>query len=429
MTLTQTTQLNVFRRLSDGQAVAVGKLKHERQGIFFAYDVDYLAQYGNLSPFKLGEHTDWQISLSRIHMGLHGVLGDCLPDGWGLLLQDRLFRQQGLLPSQVSPLDRLAFVGETAIGALFFEPMQNIGQQNLDFAQLGLQAQAVFDGQTDKVLYELIRVGSSGGARPKAQIFRQAGQPTHCHTQAQKGDEAWLVKFTSRHLPLGHEEGICEAVYLSMAQQLNLNTVEFELLPAPLESGARYWLALKRFDWHLNKDNTIGRTHIHSACGLLDADFRIPSLDYEDLIKATRLLCHDVLATQLQFRRAIFNLLALNQDDHSKNWAFQQYDDGKWQPSPFYDVTFSPQAFGEHATAFSGYGKQPPLTVIQKLADLAGFDDWHSARQEIAKIADVFAGWGEMAKALEVEAKTIHLIRKQLEDNLRNLNYLYQTRG
>lgn len=339
-----------------------------------------------------------------------------------------MFRQHGLLPSQISPLDRLAFVGNNAIGALCFEPAQFINQQDIDFHKLGLQAQAVFDGQTDEVLHELIRVGSSGGARPKAQIFRNPQRPKYCHTQAQRGDEAWLVKFTSRHLPLEHEEGICEAVYLSMAQQLNLNVVEFDLLPAPPTSGAQYWLALKRFDWHLNKNHSVGRTHIHSACGLLDADFRLPSLDYEDLIKATKQLCQNSSAMQLQFRRALFNLLALNQDDHSKNWAFQQSDNGEWQPSPFYDITFSPQAFGEQATAFNGYGKCPPVKIIQKLADLAEFDSWEIARQEIINIVEVLNTFTKIAQQFGVKEKTIFLINHQLQNNLQNLKYLYQSK-
>ncbi len=120
-----------------------------------------------------------------------------------------------------------------------------------------------------------------------------AGDATQCRTYAQPGDEAWLVKFTSKNLALGHEEGLCEAVYLQMAEQA-------------------------------------GRLYMHSACGLLDADFRSHSLDYSDLIKASRQLCKSPAAGQLQFRRAMFNLFAANQDDHSKNWGFLQADDGSW---------------------------------------------------------------------------------------------------
>ncbi|OED40610.1 hypothetical protein AB833_11070 [Chromatiales bacterium (ex Bugula neritina AB1)] len=103
---------------------------------------------------------------------------------------------------------------------------------------------------------------------------------------------------------------------------------------------------------------------MHSACGLLDADLRTPSLDYTDLINASRQLCNEPGAGRLQYRRAVFNLHAANQDDHSKNRSFLQDNAGSWQVAPFYDVTFNPHPFNKHTTAFGGYGKQPPLTRI-----------------------------------------------------------------
>ncbi|AZG35643.1 MULTISPECIES: HipA domain-containing protein [Shewanella] len=93
------------------------------------------------------------------------------------------------------------------------------------------------------------------------------------------------------------------------------------------------------------------------------------------------ILCKSPATGQLQFRRAIFNLLACNQDDHSKNWAFLQSDNGEWQPALFYDVTFSRNYFGEHAKSFTGFGKRPPLKALQKLADSAGFARWSIAEK------------------------------------------------
>jgi len=174
-------------------------------------------------------------------------------------------------------------------GAFASEPLwqPQAPPENRDYAALGLAAQAVFDGQTEDVLQELIRVGSSGGARPKAQIWMAPDDPRHCRTVAQPGDEAWLVKYTSRHLPpLGHEEGLCEAAYLQLAERAGLQPCAWRLLDAPAKSGARRWLALKRFDC-----TTQGRHHLHSASGLLHADYRLPSLDYIDLLKMSKQLC------------------------------------------------------------------------------------------------------------------------------------------
>lgn len=410
-------KLDVRRTLSTGDSVAVGVLAQNRQGVFFQYAADYLERYGNLSPFTLKPDTELQQAPAAPHQGLHGVFADCLPDGWGLLLQDRVFRQHGILAAQVTAMDRLAFVGHNGMGALSFEPVADWlpeTSEAIDLANLGLEAQALFEGETEQVLAELVVVGSSGGGRPKAQLFMSPDQPQHWRTRAQLGDEAWLVKFTSQNLPLGHEEGLCEAAYLQLAQRAKLEPPEWQLLHVPTRSGRRSWLAAKRFDWLGRAGHKAGRYHLHSACGLLDADFRSPSLDYADLIKASRQLCKSPAVGQRQFRRALFNLFACNQDDHSKNWAFLQDDSGAWRLAPYYDVTFSPHPYAEHATAFAGYGKNPPLKAMQALARHAGFANWKSAQQAIAEVVEVVAGFAEVAKELEVETQTITLISQQL---------------
>ena len=126
-------------------------------------------------------------------------------------------------------------------------------------------------------------------------------------------------------------------------------------------------------------------------------------------------MCKSPAVGQLQFRRAIFNLLAANQDDHSKNWAFLQANDGQWQPAPFYDVTYSPHPFNEHATAFGGYGKAPPLKVMQKLAASAGFATWSDAQQCIHEVADALNQFTTLAKQHEVSKTTMLAIEKALQ--------------
>lgn len=413
-------KLSVSRTLSRGESIPVGTLAQNRQGTFFQYHAEYLQQFGNLSPFNLTPSTELQLAPKQPHSGLHGLFTDSLPDGWGMLLQDRIFRQHNILPTHITPMDRLAFVGLRGMGALTFAPESEFympDQSNINLASLGLEAQALFDGQTQSVLASLVAAGSSGGARPKAQLFFKPGDYQTCRTNAWPDDEAWLVKFTSQNLTLGHEEGLCEAMYLQLAEHANLQPPTWKLIEAPAESGAKAWLAVKRFDWIDNKTNgNPGRLHMHSACGLLDADFRMPSLDYEDLIKASRQLCKSPAAGQLQFRRAVFNLFAANQDDHSKNWSFLQDDLGRWNPAPFYDVTFSPHPFNEHATSFGGHGKQPPLKTMQKLATTAGFTSWKQAQQAIQDIVDVLENFTTLAKAQGVQKNTLSAIKKTLDE-------------
>ena len=427
-----TRKLSVTRTLSSGERVSVGVLAQNRQGVFFQYEAGYLEQFGNLSPFLLRADAQIQMAPKQPHHGLHGVFGDCLPDGWGLLLQDRVLRQHGILPTQVTAMDRLAFVGHRGTGALAFSPLSPYSDQGitgLDIASLGLEAQALFDQsvlatanhhllqegtqRAQGVLAALAAGGNSGGARPKAQIYIPSGDTKQARLNAEPGDQAWLVKFTPSSLALGHEEGLCEAVYLQMASDAKCQPPTWQLMDAPARSGALAWLAVKRFDY-ISSESSAGRLHMHSACGLLDADFRIPSLDYEDLIKATRRLCKSPSASQLQFRRAVFNLLAANQDDHSKNWAFLQTDDGQWQPAPFYDVTYSPHPFNEHATAFGGHGKAPPIEVMQKLAASAGFGNWQQAKQCIQEVAQAIAQFSDLAKQQGISNITVSAIEKTL---------------
>ncbi|WGE31644.1 HipA N-terminal domain-containing protein [Actinobacillus genomosp. 2] len=134
-----TKQLTVYRTLMNGRKIRVGELAENKQGIFFAYDTNYLSDYPNLSPFKLEKNTALQLAPVSPHDGLHGVFADSLPDGWGLLLQDRFFEANQLNLYQISPLDRLAFVGDTGIGALSFEPVNHQFQyeEEINLFELG----------------------------------------------------------------------------------------------------------------------------------------------------------------------------------------------------------------------------------------------------------------------------------------------------
>ncbi|MFU8785185.1 type II toxin-antitoxin system HipA family toxin, partial [Aliidiomarina sp.] len=203
---------------------------------------------------------------------------------------------------------------------------------------------------------------------------------------------------------------------------------------AAANSNAIAWLAVKRFDWvnntqghPIDAESKSGRLHMLSACALLDADYRTPSLDYEELIKASRTLCQSPAVGRLQFCRAVFNLLACNQDDHSKNWAFLQSDNGLWEAAPFYDVTFSPHPFSEHATAFAGFGKNPPLSAMQKLAARAGYSSWHQAQIDIQRVAETVANFTQVAHDFGVGKQTTALIQQQLNRVHRENKHLFKS--
>jgi serine/threonine-protein kinase HipA len=258
-------------------------------------------------------------------------------------------------------------------------------------------------------LQTLAQTGSAGGARPKAQVYLQEDKAS---SVPRPGYQPWLVKFTAPSLPLGHEEGLCEAAYLTMAQCCHVPSWQLTTTQIP-------WLALPRFDC-----SATGRYHLHSLAGLLHADFRVPSLDYEDLIKATVLLCKNVQAGQTQFMRAIFNLFAVNQDDHAKNWAFLQDDQGLWTPAPFFDVTFSPSPYNEHMMSYAGYGAKPPRKAIEALAKQANFSSWEEIKETIEKIITAIQQWDSIALGLGIRAQTRKLITARLNQSYQENKHL-----
>lgn len=372
-TMRPVTRLRVVRTLSDGQKIAAGELARNARGeIFFAWSDDYLdSGLGNLSPFKFpgerglirGPAVPWD--------GLHGVFADSLPDGWGLLLQDRSLRARGIDPRTAGPLDRLAMTGSRGIGALSYEPADEEASSGdaVTLPELGLEAERELEGLTAAVLPELVRSGASGGSRPKSQVFLSPdGERLSLDPFA--GSVPWLVKFTSSRTPLGHEEGICEAIWLALQKKAGIRVPEWHLFEGPRGPGrpeVSYWLGMRRFDV-----TESGRLHRVSAAGLLDADFRTPCLDYLELLKLVRLLAQTRSEAEEFARRAVFSWLSLNQDDHSRNFSFLQADDGAWRLSPSYDVTYSPSPCGEHATAFAGQGRTLDAEGIRRFGKAAG---------------------------------------------------------
>ncbi len=409
-------KLDVYRRLSDGNEIVLGQLVQNKQAVYFQYDSSYLTDYHSLSPFSLPFSNELTQAPLRPHQGLHGVFADSLPDGWGLLLMDRVFRQKKIQPQQLTAMDRLAYIGDSGIGSLSYRPVidwKERGQGDwIDLGILGQQATQLFDGGIEEVLAALALTGGSGGARPKALIYLNPQQTNQVSTSPQDNLEPWLIKFTSENLLLGHEEGLCEAAYLTMAKNAEIDVPDWQLFTAPERSKAKAWLATKRFD--CSADSSLGRYHIHTLCGLLDADFRQPTMDYEDMIKASQALCRSPAVGKQQFSRAMFNLFADNQDDHTKNWSFLMDDNGQWQPAPFYDVTFSPSPHNQHMMAYAGYAQQPSLEAIQKLAAQANFANWKAAQNEISKVIDALSQWSDIAGDLGIEPTTIKMISAQL---------------
>ena len=162
-----------FHGIPDRDSILLGRLAFKEGVSFFAYDSDYLISGVNLSPLKLKFSTDLQQASRTPFNGLHGVFSDSLPDGWGLLLMDRVFRKRGFNLEMITPIDRLSYMGNRTMGALSYLPdlgedQRGMSQEVVLLGDLAEQSLRIYQGTAVDVIHQLSIIGGSpGGARPK----------------------------------------------------------------------------------------------------------------------------------------------------------------------------------------------------------------------------------------------------------------------
>lgn len=387
---------------------SVGRLAIRNGIIYFEFDEEFRQSNLEISPLKLPLQSGVVELPKDPFEGLAGVFNDSLPDGWGRLLFDRMLRSQGVSPSEVSPLDRLAYVGLNGMGALVYEPYYDSGSGSgiIDLDDLAAQTKDILEGESIEVINELLALnGSSAGARPKALIGLDAERKNIVHgvNQLRDGFEHWIVKFPNTQD--GNDAGAIEYVYALMASKAGIEMPDVHLFPSQKGSG---YFAVKRFDRDGNK-----RLHMHTVSGLIHSNFRFPSLDYEDLLSLTGVLTKDIREVEKMFRLAVFNVIANNRDDHAKNFSFLMNEFGEWKLSPAYDLTFSNGPGGEQSTMVMGEGKNISSKHLIKLgleAKLSKefiddvFEQTHSA----------LANWESLSKDFGVSDSNRELIQKSI---------------
>ena len=401
--------LVVQLRWDDGDMQVVGRLGYRDRLAYLEYDEAFLASGLELSPIRHGTTRGLIRPYdASVFGGLHGVFHDSLPDGWGRLLVDRRARELGIEPATLTPLDRLACVGDQGMGALCYAPAADVwGAMDtaLDLDRLAADAGTVLAGRASDVIPELGRVGGSpGGARPKALVALSAqGHAVHGSDAAASGYDHYLVKFRGADDP--EDAAQVEQAYAEMARAAGVRMPQTCLIAA---TGDGYYFASRRFD----RDRT-GRLHAHTASGLLYADFRLPSLDYRDLIALTRSVTRDRREGRAMFALATFNVLSHNRDDHARQFTFLMSRDGNWRLAPAYDLTFAAGPGGEHATSVLGRGKDIDRERLLALARVADLKD-AEAREIIDRVADAVADWDRFATSCDVGAASRNRIARAL---------------
>lgn len=333
----------------------VGRLALTKEGLCaFEYSAEWLKAGFSISPFELPLRSGVFLARPQPFEGGFGVFDDSLPDGWGLLVLDRYLQQNGINPHTLSLLDRLALVGSTGRGALEFRPDMSVVSKRdyADFEKLALEAEQILDSDdyTGESVEEFqYRGGSPGGARPK--IFTRYD-----------GKE-WLVKFRAKRDP-GHI-GVDEYNCSLLARKCKVEMPETRLFEGK-------YFGVERFDRTPN-----GKLHVVSVAGLVGADYRLPSIDYDHIFRLCAALTHSVAEIRKVYRLMVFNWLIGNKDDHAKNFAFIRRD-GEWHFAPAYDLLPSDGINGYRTTSVND-SIEPTASDLFAVAAKAGIDEAEAA--------------------------------------------------
>jgi serine/threonine-protein kinase HipA len=376
----------------------VGRLAFKDRQLLFEYDASFIASGIELSPIKLPLRPGISVADTTIFDGLFGVFNDSLPDGWGRLLLDRTVEKYGIHRGQLNPLDRLAYVGRHGMGALSYEP--ELGLENTDDVPLALdriaeESAAVLAGENEEVFEELLRLnGSSSGARPKivAQVSPDKKRIIHGQQQLQSGFAHWMIKFPSSQD--ARDMGAIEYAYSLMAKDAGVEMPETHLF----RTKRNKYFGTKRFD----RDGD-ARIHMHSLGGLIHADHRSPSLDYDTVLRVTLALTRNIQDAEKSYALACFNVLAHNRDDHVKNFSFLLNARNEWIFAPAYDLVFSYGPGGEQSMLVMGEGRNPGTTQLQALGKQHGIKN---APEILAKVERAVANWPRYAELADVSRKS-----------------------
>jgi serine/threonine-protein kinase HipA len=354
---------------------------------------------------------------------LPAMLSDALPDDFGNALINRYMAERGIAPQQITPLDRLAYMGERAMGALTFRPARGPAAHKataIALANLVQQARKAVRGQidseadTEASLRSIIDVGTSaGGARAKAVI---AWNPaTHAIVSGQlnapEGFEHWLLKFDGMgldsELGSGQHYGRIEYAYHLMARAAGIDMMPCRLL----EENGRAHFMTQRFD--RAPDGV--RHHIQTLCAMQHLDYKKKGSNaYAQLFGVLAQLGLPYPQREEAFRRMVFNLMARNCDDHTKNFSFRLRHGHGWELAPGYDITFAhnPQGEWTHQHLMSVHGKFKDFTRADLLMEADRFAIG-SAPQVISQVRTALKAWPDFAQQAGLPEAITHTIGPQ----------------
>ena len=413
----------------------VGALNWDADGQVgeFEYSPEFVRSGLEISPIHMplrGDYTYVFPDLNReTYKALPAVFADSLPDDFGNALINAWLAQRGRDRLGFSPVERLLYQGKRGMGALEYHPALD-GEmdqaQSIEIDALVQLASEVLSNRgsledrltandpsiDESALQRLIQVGTSaGGARAKAIIaLNERGEIRSGQVKAPPGYSYWLLKFdVAKHSDLLADSqgyGRIEYAYYLMAREAGVLMSECRLL----EEGGRAHFMTRRFD----RTDEGEKIHMATLCALDHADYKKPGeYSYAEAFAVLRSLKLGREEAVQFFRRMVFNVIARNQDDHTKNIGFLLDTDGTWYLSPAYDVTWSymPGNFWVDSHQMSINGKRDNF-VLDDLLAVGSQVRGMNAKQIIREVHDAVARWPEIARGVGVAEVTVEAIAR-----------------
>ena len=421
-----------------GVLVGAVRWDQEKQLGHFEYDTNFLKKGWDLSPIKMPIENGSRIysfpelrrgrgEVEDTFKGLPGLLSDALPDRYGNKLINSWLAQQGRPDDSMNPVEKLCFIGSRGMGALEFEPAQKLMSKSsfsLELNSLVEVAQKIVNQREafltniskdeEEALMEILKIGTSaGGARPKAVI---AYNPKTKEVRSGQGNvpkdfEHWLIKLdgvSGEQFGESSGWGRVEYAYYLMAKDCGITISECQLL----EENGRAHFMTKRFD----RDGNI-KHHIQTLCGIQHYDFNdMYGYSYEQVFQTMRMLRLSYPEAEEMFRRMVFNVLATNYDDHTKNFSFLLKKEEKWQLAPAYDLCYSFDETNHWVSkqTLSINGKRIGISK-EDLLKIANDNNIKRGEKIVEEISLVIKSWAKYANSAN--------LRNDLQEKInRNLN-------
>lgn len=339
--------------------------------------------------------------------------------------------RQGRPDDSLNPVELLCFIGRRGMGALEFEPVmaKESPSHDIELSDLIETTKALLSNkenvsiQTQKnmedVMMDVLKMGTSaGGARPKAIIAynEKTGQIKSGQTLSDEGFEHWLIKFDEvSDVQFGESKGYgrVEMAYYKMATDFGVDMMESQLI----EENNRVHFMTKRFD--RIKGNQ--KLHSQTLCALQHYDFaNITSYSYEQIFQTMRQLRLTYAEAEQMFKRMVFNVIARNCDDHTKNFSFLMNAEGIWKLAPAYDVCFAyrPDSKWVSQHNLSINGKRKDFTR-KDLLNIAAQNSIRNPEGIINSCITIVSNWKLYAEMYQVDSKKTYAIDQLLLKGLK----------